>query len=121
MTYYGTTAYGQPRTRTWDLVLALVLYACAAALGLVAAYFTVFFAFATDPCSPNKCREGYLVAAFAVSWGGTALALLGSLVMIIVAAVKRWYMWYWPVLAMVLIVATFVGGAVLASEVYPRP
>ncbi|MFF3221593.1 hypothetical protein ACFYV7_02255 [Nocardia suismassiliense] len=123
MTYYGTTPYGpaqphtRPQTRAWDLALALTLYAGAAALGLVAAYFTVFFAFVTDSCGPNNCRDGYLGAAFLVSWGGTALALLGALIMIIVAAVKRWYMWYWPVLAALMIVASFLGGVALASQV----
>ncbi|WP_069161346.1 hypothetical protein [Nocardia altamirensis] len=122
MTTYYPMAQPQfparPQQRTWDLVLALVLYSIAAALGLVAAYFTVFFAFAADPCSANNCRDGYLGAAFAVSWGGTAVALVGSLVMVIVAAVQRWYQWYWPVLAMIMIVASFLGGVALASQVY---
>lgn len=104
--------------RTWDLVLAIVLYSGAALLGLVAAYATCFFAFAADSCGANNCNDSYLGAAFIVSWGGTAVALVGSLVMIIVAAMKRWYMWYWPILAGILIVASFAGGVALASQVY---
>ncbi|MBF6203821.1 MULTISPECIES: hypothetical protein [Nocardia] len=104
--------------RTWDVVLAVSLYCVAAALGLAAAYFTVFFAFATDPCGPDNCRTDYLGWAFAVSWGGTAFAIVGVTAMLIVAAVKRWYMWYWPMLAMALIVASFCGGLALASQVH---
>ncbi|WP_433660545.1 hypothetical protein ACQPW1_47800 [Nocardia sp. CA-128927] len=133
MTYYPTTQQQwqqqpqwqqptpQPQQRTWDLVLTIVLYSCAALLGLLAAYATVFFAFAADACGANNCNDSYLGAAFIVSWGGTALALVGSLIMIIVAGLERWYMWYWPVLAAVLIVASFFGGVALASQVYTGP
>ncbi|MFI7001206.1 hypothetical protein [Nocardia sp. NPDC050175] len=132
MTYYPTTQQQwqqpqwqqptpQPQQRTWDLVLTIVLYSCAALLGLLAAYATLFFAFATDACGTNNCNDSYLGAAFIVSWGGTALALVGSLVMIIVAGLKRWYMWYWPVLAALLIVASFASGVALASHVYAGP
>ncbi|MFI6171081.1 hypothetical protein ACIBCN_30180 [Nocardia sp. NPDC051052] len=128
MTYYPTVQqqwqppqqeWQQPQPRTWDLVLAIVLYSCAALLGLVAAYATLFFAFAADSCGANNCNDGYLGAAFIVSWGGTALALVGSLIMIIVAGMKRWYMWYWPVLAAIMIVGSFAAGVALASQVYP--
>ncbi|MGK8521176.1 hypothetical protein ACRS6B_06265 [Nocardia asteroides] len=105
--------------RTWDVVLAVVLYGVAVILGPAAAYFTVFFAFATDPCGPDDCRTGYLGWAFVVSWGGTAFAIVGATVMLIVAAVRRWYLWYWPVLAIVLTVASFGGGLALASQVHP--
>ncbi|WP_405159947.1 hypothetical protein OG203_26290 [Nocardia sp. NBC_01499] len=129
MTYYPTVPQQQwqppqpqqPQQRTWDLLLAIALYCAAALLGLLAAYATCFFAFAADPCSATNCRDGYLTAAFIVSWCGTALALLGSLTMIILAAIKRWYMWYWPVLAGVLIVISFATGVSLASQVYTGP
>ncbi|WP_063016719.1 hypothetical protein [Nocardia niwae] len=109
---------GQRPVRTWDVVLAVVLYCVAAVLGLAAAYFTLFFAFATDPCGADNCRTDYLGWAFAVSWGGTALAITGMSGMLILAAVKRWYLWYWPVLAMMLIAASFAGGVALASQIY---
>ncbi|MBF6469909.1 hypothetical protein IU427_32825 [Nocardia beijingensis] len=109
---------GQRPVRTWDVVLAIVLYCVAAVLGSAAAYFTLFFAFATDPCGTDNCRTDYLGWAFAVSWGGTALAIVGVTGMLILAAVKRWYMWYWPVLAIVLIVLSFAGGLALTSQVY---
>ncbi|WP_433577309.1 hypothetical protein [Nocardia brasiliensis] len=123
MTYYPA-AYqsAQPQQRTWDVILTVVLYCAAAVLGLLAAYCTVFFAFAADACGPGRnCKDEYLSAAFAVSWGGTALALAGSFVMIIIAAVQRWLMWYWPVVAMALIVASFLSGVALANGVYDTP
>ncbi|MBF6296189.1 hypothetical protein IU459_01365 [Nocardia amamiensis] len=112
---------GQQPVRTWDLVLAIVLYCAAAILGLTAAYFTLFFAFATDPCTPTTCRTEYLAWAFAVSWGGTGLALAGTFATLIVAVIKRWYLWFWPVLAMLLIIGSFCGGAALAAQVYTGP
>ncbi|MET9024799.1 hypothetical protein ABZW96_04170 [Nocardia sp. NPDC004168] len=115
---YGTPPVGQRPVRTWDVVLAVVLYSVAVVLGAAAAYFTVFFAFASDPCGQDNCRTEYLGWAFAVSWGGTATAIVGVTAILVLAAIKRWYMWYWPVLAMALIVLSFAGGVALASQVY---
>ncbi|QIS06915.1 hypothetical protein F5X71_35480 [Nocardia brasiliensis] len=119
MTYYPAAQQtARPPQRTWDVILTIVLYCAAVVAGLIAAYLTVFFAFAADACGSGRtCHDEYLNAAFAVSWGGTAAALVVSLVMIIVAAVKRWLMFYWPILAMAVIVGSFVCGASLASQV----
>ncbi|WP_157129372.1 hypothetical protein [Nocardia amamiensis] len=122
--HYGRSSppvAGKQPVRAWDLTLAAVLYVGAVALGSAAAYFTVFFAFATDPCSYGTCRTEYLTWAFAVSWGGTALALLGTLAVLIVAAIRRWYLWFWPVLAMLLIVGSYCGGLALAGQIYTGP
>ncbi|MBF6176233.1 hypothetical protein [Nocardia blacklockiae] len=106
--------------RTWDLVLAILLYALATLLGLFAATFTPFFAMATDPCGAGTgCREEFATWGILVSWGGTAAALGGGLVMVIVAAVKRWYMWWWAALALVLVPLSFFAGLFLAEQVTP--
>ncbi|WP_280362187.1 hypothetical protein [Nocardia wallacei] len=104
--------------RTWDLVLAIVLYSLAALLGVCAASFTPFFVMATDPCGYGTgCREEFATWGILVSWGGTAAALGGGLVMVVVAAVKRWYMWWWAALALLLVPASFVTGLLLAGQV----
>ncbi|MGO4615321.1 hypothetical protein AB4305_12705 [Nocardia sp. 2YAB30] len=56
-----------------------------------------------------------------MSWGGTALALLGFLALLVVAVAKRWYLWLWPVLAILLIVGSFFGGVALAAQVHIGP
>ncbi len=104
--------------RTWDLVLAIVLYVLAVAAGLLAASITPFFAMASDSCGAESgCREELATWGILVSWGGTAVALGGGLVMMILAAVKRWQIWIWPTLALVLVPVSFLVGMALAEQV----
>lgn len=100
-----------------DIAISVVLFMFACGVGLVAAYATLFFAFASDSCGYQTCNDSYMTAAFAVSWGGTAFALVGSLVMIVVAAVRRTMMWIWPTLALVVIVGSFFLGVACAAQV----
>ncbi|GAB2684364.1 hypothetical protein [Nocardia thraciensis] len=97
-----------------------MLYLLAALAGMFAASITPFFAMATDPCGyESGCREELAMWGIFVSWGGTAVALGGGLAMMIVAAVRRWQMWIWPGLALVLIPLTFAVGLTLAEQVVP--
>ncbi|MBF6212889.1 hypothetical protein IU433_29960 [Nocardia puris] len=111
MTYPPTA---QRPVRTWDAVLSVVLYSVAALLGALAAYITVFFVMAAGACSTEStCDEGLIVIAMILSWGGTALAILGIPLALLIAALKRWTMWWWGALANVLVIATFFGGVAL--------
>ncbi|MFE3195176.1 hypothetical protein ACFXHA_39660 [Nocardia sp. NPDC059240] len=107
----------QRSLRTWDVVLGWVLYAFAVPLGMFTAYITVFFAFAADSCSSGvDCAYAYVDWGIWLSWGGTAFALISALVMLLISTFKGWLMWYWPVLSMAMIIASFVGGAFLAGQ-----
>ncbi|MBB5913961.1 hypothetical protein BJY24_002828 [Nocardia transvalensis] len=124
MTYYYPAPYSAAphpahRTvRTWDLVLAIVLYALASGVGLCTAAFTPFFAMATDPCGAGSgCREEFATWGILVSWGGTAAALGGGLIMLILAAVKGWTVWVWGALALLLVPLSFGVGLWLAGQV----
>lgn len=102
--------------RTWDVILGWTLFGFACLIGLCAAYATIFFAFAADSCNDQTCNSDYIGLAFVVSWGGTAVALVGALVMLIVSTVKGWLMWYWPVIATAIVVGGFFAGFALAMN-----
>ena len=86
---------------------------------LVSLFFSPFFVMATDSCGHDDCRDALVTWAYAVTWGGVAVAAVVAVVGMIVAARRRTAMWVWPALALLLVVATFVGGAVLASSAAP--
>ena len=101
----------------WDRALAVLLTALTAisALGSVAS--SLFFVMATDSCGPNNCHESRLWLAYALTWGGVAVAVIGVIVGLAAAARRGTALWIWPTLAVVLIGASWVGGAALATSV----
>ncbi|MFT3900551.1 MAG: hypothetical protein QM728_09980 [Gordonia sp. (in: high G+C Gram-positive bacteria)] len=104
--------------RVGDIVATVLLSLLAVAAGLVAAFFTAFFVMASDGCSPSagNCRYGLLDGAYVVSWGGTALGGVVLLIGLIVAvASKRRPLFVWPLLALGIIVATFLIGAAMVE------
>jgi len=85
-----------------------------AALGTLG--FSFFFAMATDSCG-EQCNYSALNAAYLVTWGGVAVAVIVAASGVIVAAVRGWMMWIWPTLALVVIVVALVIGVLLANSV----
>ena len=87
--------------------------------GLVSAVFSPFFVMATDACGPDDCRDSLVTWAYAVTWGGLALAALAGVVGMVVAGRRKTTMWIWPALALVLVIVTFAVGAQLAGSAAP--
>ncbi len=93
-------------------VVAGVLALLAAAASL---FFSPFFVMTTDACGHDNCRDPLITWAYVVTWAGVALAAVVGVAGMVVAARRRTVMWVWPALALLLVVATFVIGAQLAS------
>lgn len=110
----------QRHRRAWDVVLGWALYAIAVALGLVTAFNALMFGMLSDACAYQSCHEEYITWSIGLSWGGTVLALGAALAMLVVSTINRWLMWYWPVLAMAIIIVSSVGGFIVASQVTSR-
>lgn len=104
------------RTRAWDVVLGWTLFTLAVLLGGFTAYLTFFFVMMADSCGSRTCKDGYIESGMLLSWGATIFALAAAAAMMVVSTVKGWLMFYWPLLAAGIIIAGFVGGAVLAEH-----
>ena len=102
-----------------DRVATIVLTVLAVLTGMVSLFFSPFFVMSTDACGHNNCRDWLVTWAYAVTWGGLAVAALIGVVGMIVAARRGTTMWIWPAWALALVVVTFVIGAQLASSAAP--
>lgn len=99
-----------------DILVGFALYAAAVLLGLTMGY-VVMYGLLADPCPHNdNCNQDYIGWGIGVYWGGTILALVTSLVMLVRATATRRWTWYWPLLAMVVIYASGFGGLALAGR-----
>lgn len=74
---------------------------------------------ATDSCGTER-NTAAVGAAFLVTWGGVALAVIVAIAGVIVAALRGWIVWIWPTAALGLIVITVgIAVALLNMAVHP--
>jgi hypothetical protein len=107
----------QPRGHSVvDIALTSILSVLAALAAMATVGFSFFFVMATDSCN-ERCAYGALNAAYAVTWGGVAVAVLIGVSGVIVAAVRGGLMWIWPALALLLILVALGSGVHLADTV----
>ena len=102
-----------------DTIATVVLTALAALAAAGSVLFSPFFVMATDACGPNDCDLSRITLAYAVTWGGVALATVLAIVGMVSAVRRNTIMWFWPAAALVLVVVSFVIGAALAMSVTP--
>ncbi len=92
-----------------------------AVLALLAAVGSVlispFFVMTTDACGADNCNFAWLKGAFAVTWGGVAVAAVVAVAGTLRAARRGTAMWIWPAMALLLVTVTFVAGFLLATRV----
>ena len=106
----------QRRHSVVDITITSILSAVVGIAALGTLGFSFFFAMATDSCG-EQCNYSALNAAYLVTWGGVAVAVIVAASGVIVAAVRGWMMWIWPTLALVVIVVALVIGVLLANSV----
>ncbi|MFC8526261.1 hypothetical protein [Nocardia sp. NPDC057227] len=98
-----------------DVTLGIVLYSVALVLAACSAYATVFFAFAADSCSYGGKSCDYVGSGMGASWGGAALAVVTGAVMLPIAAWRRWPLWIWGVVPLILVIGGFLIGYSIVS------
>ncbi|WP_156094753.1 hypothetical protein [Nocardia lijiangensis] len=93
----------RPLVRRWDAGLAAVLSVLALLLGVaVAVFITIFYGWAS-----------------LIGWAVIALALGFALWRMIIGFRTGGYLWFWPLLAIPVIIAVFMTGVVLYADLYP--
>lgn len=104
-----------PQTRGWSRgttvwnVIGYLLYAAAAAGGVMGVFMSFFFGMATDGCHDSACDSSYHVyPAMLTMWIGVAAVLLLTLVAIVVQSIRGKIVVIWSVLACVGIAGVFL-------------
>jgi hypothetical protein len=100
-----------------DIALTVILSGLTGVFAAGAVSFSFFFVMATDSCGPQHCDYDALGAAYLVTWGGIGVAILVGAVGIIVAAIRKLTMWYWPAGSLLIVIASAGAGLSLANSV----
>ena len=105
--------------RVWDIVLTVVLLLALAGVTLIASIFGLYLSMAADACGVRDCDTdliavGMLFAAV-IPWIVLAIAVIGSIVLLILGRLAFWV----PIVGGVLVVVAFFVGAGLATAGVP--
>ncbi|MGN5237697.1 MULTISPECIES: hypothetical protein [unclassified Rhodococcus (in: high G+C Gram-positive bacteria)] len=101
---------------TIDTAVTVLFVIVTIVFAAVAFFVSLLFPMGMDSCGPDGCQEGYLTAAFAVTWGGIAVACIGTVAGIVLAARRRTRMWVWPLLGATTITVVLMVGLSLAER-----
>jgi hypothetical protein len=103
-----------------DALIAGLLSAAAVLAGAASLYLSLFFAMAGDACMSNQCGNGLVIlAAYLIAWGGVAAAGWLTFFRSARSAQRGEPTWPYPAAAIVVIIGTFIAGAMVAS-LYPQ-
>lgn len=96
---------------------------CAAALGVavpLSLLVVMLFPMATDPCASSvPCDLGALTTAFTVSLTALVLGPLVALIGGIIAARRRWPVFPWPLLGLVIVLLGMAVGLHFTTLIVP--
>ena len=80
----------------WNIV-SYLLYAALACVGAIEAYYSMFFAMATDGCHDSACDASYHVwPAMLIMWVGVGTVLTTTLVVMVRGALRGKVILGWP-------------------------
>lgn len=101
------------RVAPWDVICTIVVWVVLLVAAAAAAWLSLLFAFATDKCPTDGCPPvpfGIDAWIYPVTWGGIGLALAVAAIGPLVSIRRRWYMFVWPVVAIGMVVKSFLAG-----------
>jgi hypothetical protein len=102
----------------WDLVSTVVLLAALLVAATATDWGSRLFGFLKDVCTGDDCQPvpyGVDVYIYPLVWGGIGAAIAAAVVGPVVSLLKGWYLFFWPLLAIGLIVLSSVVGSVLTT------
>lgn len=120
--YPAVPAPGPTKKRRYllpDVLATVVLSVVVGLAAVISAALSLWFGFVGDSCRNDQCFESTAAQlTYPVTFGGIAVAVVGGLLGIGVSALCRWPLWVWPAMALVVVVASFIAGALLTHSVY---
>ncbi len=102
----------------WDVVGAVVLLATLLVAATATDWGSRLFGFLKDVCTGDDCPPvpyGVDFYIYPVVWGGIGAAIAAAVVGPVVSLLKGWYLFFWPVLAIAILVFSSVAGSMLTT------
>jgi hypothetical protein len=102
----------------WDVTCAIALLAALLFAATATDWGSRLFGFLKDVCTGDDCPPvpyGVDFYIFPLVWGGIGAAIAAAVVGPVVSLLKGWYLYFWPLLAIAIILVSSVAGSALTG------
>jgi hypothetical protein len=102
----------------WDVACAIVLLATLLVAATATDWGSRLFGFLKEVCTGDDCPPvpyGVDFYIYPVVWGGIGAAIAAAVVGPVVSLLKGWYLFFWPLLAIAIVVLSAVVGSILTT------
>jgi hypothetical protein len=102
----------------WDLICTGAMLTGLAVVATTTNWLTRLFGFLADVCTGEDCPPAPLgidLYIYPVVWGGIGAAIAAAVVGPVVSLLKGWYLFFWPILALAILLLAAVAGSVLTG------
>lgn len=109
----------------WDVACTIGLWVVLVVTAATTRWPSLLFGFVADVCPADSCAPapfGVDLWIYPVVWGGIGAACAAAVIGPFVSLVKGWYLFFWPIMAMAIVILSSVAGSALTafSEHYWR-
>ncbi len=102
----------------WDVFCTIALLAALLVAAAATDWGSRLFGFLKDVCTGDDCPPvpyGVDFYIYPVAWGGIGAAIAAAVVGPVVSLLKGWYLFFWPLLAIAIVVLSSVAGSMLTT------
>lgn len=102
----------------WDVTCAIALLAALLLAATATDWGSRLFGFLKDVCTGDDCPPvpyGVDFYIYPLVWGGIGAAIAAAVVGPVVSLLKGWYLYFWPLLAIAIVVLSSAGGYELTA------
>jgi hypothetical protein len=102
----------------WDVTCAIALLAALLLAATATDWGSRLFGFLKDVCTGDDCPPvpyGVDFYIFPLVWGGIGAAIAAAVVGPVVSLLKGWYLYFWPLLAIAIVLVSSVAGSALTG------
>jgi hypothetical protein len=102
----------------WDVTCAIALLAALLLAATATDWGSRLFGFLKDVCTGDDCPPvpyGVDFYIYPLVWGGIGAAIAAAVVGPVVSLLKGWYLYFWPLLAIAIVLVSSVAGSALTG------
>jgi hypothetical protein len=107
----------------WDVTCAVAALVTVVILAITTDWHSRLFGFLNEVCMGDDCGPapyGIDFYIYPIAWGGMGAAIAAAVLGPVVSLLKGWYLFFWPLLAVGIVILSSLAGSALTdfSEPY---
>lgn len=110
----------KPRVRlaVWDLLCTAAIWVVVVVVAATTGLPSILFGFLAQVCPADSCPPvpfGIDQWIYPVVWGGIGAAAAAAVIGPFVSLVKGWYLFFWPLLAVAIVMLSSLAGSAITA------